>query len=171
MGRGGPEHQYLQELVKRWGEAKGYRATVEEPLPGGGRADVALRREGYSLACEISITSTVEQEVGNVVKCLAAGFSEVVLVSLKKTRLARVRQALADRLPPEDAGRVPFLAPEELSFLLEARGAPAETTETVSGYRVKVEYEKPDEAARASRARAIADLIARRMKETKRGEP
>src|SRR5262249_6003921 len=57
LGRGGPEHQYLQELVKRWAEAKGYRATVEEPLPSGGRVDVALRREGHSLACEISVTT------------------------------------------------------------------------------------------------------------------
>ena len=43
--------------MKRWAEAKGYRATVEEPLSSGGKVDVALRREGHSLACEISVTT------------------------------------------------------------------------------------------------------------------
>ncbi len=168
MGRGGPEHQYLQELVKRWGEAKGYRVVIEEPTPDGkGSVDVVLAREGWRLACEISVTSTVEQEVGNIRKCLAAGFSQVALVSMKKTRLARVRAALAERLPPEDLAKVLFLAPEELSFYLDAQGAPPPTSETVGGYRVKVEYEAPDETAKASRAKAIADLIARRMKEKK----
>lgn len=46
LGRGGPKHQYLQELVKRWAEAKGYRATVEEPLPSGGKVDVTLCARG-----------------------------------------------------------------------------------------------------------------------------
>jgi hypothetical protein len=34
------EHQYLQELVKRWAEAKGYRPTVEEPLPSGDKRGI-----------------------------------------------------------------------------------------------------------------------------------
>jgi hypothetical protein len=168
LGRGGPEHQYLQELVKRWGEAKGYRVVIEEPTPDGkGSVDVALERGAERLACEISVTSTVEQEVGNVLKCLAAGFPRVVLLSMKKTRLARVRAALGERLPAEDLARVLFLAPEELSLLLDAEGAPPPSEDTVGGYRIKVEYEAPDESARASRARAIGDLIARRLKEKK----
>ena len=40
---------------------------IEEPTPGGkGSVDVALRRDDFSIACEISVTSTVAQEVGNV---------------------------------------------------------------------------------------------------------
>jgi hypothetical protein len=170
QGRGGPEHQYLQELIKRWGEAKGYRVRIEELTPDGkGSVDVVLEREGWRLACEISVTTTVEQEVANVSKCLAAGYPQVVLVSMKKKRLARVRAALVERLPPEDVSRVLFLAPEELSLYLDSLGAAPATEETVGGYRVEVEYAAPDEAARASRAKAIADLIARRMKEKKRG--
>jgi hypothetical protein len=171
MGRGGPEHQYLQELVKRWAEAKGYRVTIEEPTPDGkGSVDVALEREGARLACEISVTSKVDQEVGNVLKCLKAGFPQVVLLSMKKARLARVRAALGAKIPPEDLGRVLFFTPEELSLFLDAGGAPPPSTETVGGYRVKVDYETPDEAARASRAKAIADLVARRVHEKKRGK-
>src|SRR4051794_35662312 len=78
LGRGGPEYQYLQDLVARWAESHGYRAVVEEEIPGGrGKVDVALRTDDFSIACEILVTSTVAQEVRNVEKCLEAGFHEV----------------------------------------------------------------------------------------------
>jgi hypothetical protein len=146
--------------------------VIEAPTPDGkGSVDVLLEREGSRIACEISVTSKVEQEVGNVMKCLAAGFPRVVLISLKKTLLTRVRAALGERLPPGELAKVLLLSPEELSFLLESEDVPPPAAETVGGYRVHVEYEAPDEAARASRAKAIADLIARRVKDKKRGEP
>src|SRR5215207_11595184 len=99
LGRGGPEHQYLQDLVKRWGESEGYRVTIEEPTPGSkGSVDVALRRDDFSIACEISVTSTVDQEVGNVVKCLEAGFHEVAVLALKRPHLTRIEAALKKKL-------------------------------------------------------------------------
>jgi DNA helicase HerA-like ATPase len=170
-GRGGPEHQYLQELVKRWGEARGFRALVEKPiLDGKGSVDVALEREGMAIACEISVTTGVEQEVGNATKCLAAGFDRVALVSLKKNHLARLEAALEEKLSRSDFLRLVFLSPEELPSFLGAL-PPPQREEMVGGYRVKVDYETPDETAKASRSRAIADLIARRMKKKKRGGP
>jgi hypothetical protein len=119
LGRGGPEHQYLQDLVKRWGESEGYRVTIEEPTPGGkGSVDVALRRDDFSIACEISVTSTVGQEVGNVMKCLEAGFHEVAVLALKRPRLTKIQAALKDKLPAADLARVHFLSPEELFTML-----------------------------------------------------
>ncbi len=170
-GRGGPEHQYLQELVKRWGEARGFRATIEKSiLDGKGSVDVALERESLAIACEISVTTGVEQEVGNALKCLSAGFDRVVLISLKKNHLAKLRAALEEKLSKDDLFRLFFHNPEELPSFLDGL-PPAAKEETVGGYRVKVDYEAPDETAKASRSRAIADLIARRMKTKKRGGP
>src|SRR5262249_37324721 len=134
LGRGGPEHQYLQELVKRWGESHGYRATVEESLPGGGRADVALRTDDFSLACEISVTSKVEAEVGNALKCLEAGFQEVAVLALKRPRLKKIEAALKAKLPEADLARVHFLSPEELFAMLSLR--PKVTETVVGGYKV-----------------------------------
>jgi hypothetical protein len=169
LGRGGPEHQYLQELVKRWGEAKGYRATVEEPLPSGGKVDVALRRDGHALACEISVTSSVAQEIGNVEKCLAAGFDEVVLLALNRATLARVREALASRLPPGAAGRVRCLSPEEFFTALDAPAPPPEET-LVAGYKVKVKYRPGEGEAASHKSKAVTDLILKSLKRLKREE-
>lgn len=85
------QHKYVQNLIKRMAQEKGYRATIEQPTPDGGRVDVALEREGERIACEISVTSTAEQELSNIRKCLGAGYDEVILCSPKKRALERVK--------------------------------------------------------------------------------
>jgi hypothetical protein len=166
LGRGGPEHQYLQELVQRWAEAKGYRAVIEEPLPTGGSVDVSLRREGHSLACEISVGSTVEQEIGNVEKCLKAGFDEVVLLSLHRGTLGKVREALFARVAEKDRSRLKFLSPEEFFTVLDAP-APAAHETTVGGYKVKVKYRPESEKSATRKSRAVAEILLKSLKRMK----
>ncbi len=163
LGRGGPEHQYLQELVKRWAESNGYRVTIEEPTPGGkGSVDVALRRDDFSIACEISVTSTVAQEVGNVEKCLAAGFHEVAMLSLKRPRLQKIEAALKAKLPPSDLARVHFLSPEELFALLSMR--PRVTESVVGGYKVRVRHVAVDPDEATARYRALTEAVAKNVR-------
>jgi hypothetical protein len=169
LGRGGPEHQYLQELVKRWAEAKGYRATVEEPLPSGGKVDVALRREGHTLACEISVTTGVEHESGNVLKCLAAGFDEVVLLSLHRGTLGKVREAVTAQLGDKDRGRLHFMSPEEFFTFLDAPEPDAKET-TVGGYKVKVKYRPAEGEAATRKSKAVSDILLKSLKRMKKEE-
>jgi hypothetical protein len=170
MGRGGPEHQYLQELVKRWAEAKGYRATVEEPLFSGGKVDVALRREGHTLACEISISTTAEHEVANVEKCLAAGFDEVVLLSLHRGTLGKVREAVESRIDEKDRGRLHFMSPEEFFTFLDAPEPAAKET-TVGGYKVKVKYRPAEGEAATRKSRVVSEILLKSLKKMKKEEP
>jgi hypothetical protein len=169
MGRGGPEHQYLQELVKRWAEAKGYRATVEEPLSGGGKVDVALRREGHTLACEISVTTGAEHEIGNVEKCLAAGFDEVVLLSLHRGTLGKVRQAVEAKVPEKDRARLHFMSPEEFFTFLDAPEPEGKET-TVGGYKVKVKYRPAEGEAATRKSKAVSEILLKSLKRMKKEE-
>ncbi|PYV14345.1 MAG: hypothetical protein DMG21_18500, partial [Acidobacteria bacterium] len=125
-GRGGQQHKYLQQLIKNWAESKGYRAEIERRiLDGLGSVDVALEKGGRSIACEISVTSTTEQEVGNIEKCLAAGFESIVLVSSDKKVLARMSKAASVVLNQEQIKRVRFLTPEQLFTFVETLEAKA----------------------------------------------
>jgi hypothetical protein len=166
LGRGGPEHQYLQELVTRWAEAKGYRATVEEPLPSGGRVDVALRREGHSLACEISVTTGAEHESGNVEKCLHAGFDEVVLLSLSRGTLGKVRDAVGAKMGEKDRGRLHFMSPEEFFTFLDAPEPVAKET-TVGGYKVKVKYRPAEGEGAMRKSKAVSEILLKSLKRMK----
>ncbi len=169
LGRGGPEHQYLQDLVKRWAESRGYRATIEEEIPGGsGSVDIAIRTDEISIACEISVTSSVKQEVGNVLKCLDAGFQEVAVLALKRPHLAKIQAALKDKLPAADLSRVHFLTPEELFTMLSMRPVTRETV--VGGYKVKVRHEAVDPDEAAARYKALTEVVAKSVRRMKGGE-
>jgi hypothetical protein len=170
LGRGGPEHQYLQDLVKRWAESNGYRATIEEEISGGrGSVDVALRSDEYSLACEISVTSTVPQEVGNVLKCLEAGFHEVAVLGLKRPHLLKIEAALKAKLPPLDLARVHFLTPEELFTMLSMR--PVTKESVVGGYKVKVRRVAVEPTEESARYKALAEVIGKSVRRVKGEKP
>jgi predicted DNA-binding transcriptional regulator AlpA len=121
-GRGGPQHKYLQSLVKRLAEDRGFAVSLEKTvLDGHGYVDVALEREGLSVACEISVTTRVAHELGNLTKCLAAGFDHAVLLSSDERTLRSARTQISDA----DIDRIRLLNPDELiAFLDELIGVP-----------------------------------------------
>jgi len=137
-GRGGPEHKYLQSLIKRLAQKRGFEVAVEKMvLDGHGHVDVALQQGAVSIACEISVTTRVEHEVANLMKCLAAGYQYAVLVSSDGRVLDAARELLADA----DDNRIRLLEPDGLiAFLDQIRtklGEPAkqktrEATESAS---------------------------------------
>ena len=119
-GRGGEHHKYLQQLIRRWAEARGYGVTIEKQiLDGLGSVDVALEKGGRTIACEVSVTTDADHETGNVQKCLAAGFDEVILISSEKTTLTSVRHALVAALSTAQYRQVKFLTPEEAFSFIE----------------------------------------------------
>jgi excisionase family DNA binding protein len=131
-GRGGEHHKYLQQLIKRWAEGRGYQVTIEKPvLDGLGIVDVTLEKDGrLPIACEISVTTNAEHEIGNVQKCLAADFGEVILISSEKKVLTSVRHALVAALSSSQYRQVKFFTPEEMfSYLdgLDAKVSPGRT--------------------------------------------
>jgi excisionase family DNA binding protein len=125
-GRGGEHHKYLQQLVKRWAEGRGYEVGIEKPiLDGLGWVDMALSRGERSIACEISVSTASDHELGNVQKCLAAGFNEVLLISSEKSLLTAVKHAAIAALTQEQYKLVKFLAPEQVFAHIESQEATA----------------------------------------------
>lgn len=139
---------------------------VEEAIPGGKESiDIALYRGDLRIACEVSVTTPLEYEVGNVTKCLAAGFGAVVVVSLKKSRLAKLDKLLSEALSPEQRGRVHLFTTEELLSWL-ADQPTYDEEEMIRGYRVKVRYKNPGD----DRHRRVAEILARSMSGLKKDE-
>lgn len=168
-GRGGAQHKYLQQLIKRLAEDKGFRVIVEQPVLGGtGFVDVSLEQGERKIACEISVTSTEGYEIGNIQKCLAAGYDQVIVLSAEKRALQKLERAASSHLESETAGRVLFLQPEGfVSFIEEAAGEASGKEERVRGYKVKVQYKAVDSAERQARQQAIAQVILGALKRMK----
>ena len=166
------QHRYLQTLIKRIAQEKGFRVIVEEATPSkDGRVDVGLERNGKRIACEISITTGDEHELGNILKCLEAGYDTVVLCSPDRRTLDKVRRLATQKLPEPDLQRVLFLQPDELfSYLDQEAAQGASKEERVKGYRVKVEYQPVGESEQQARREAVGQVILqalRRLREKK----
>jgi hypothetical protein len=138
-GIGGPEHTKLQNNIKKTAQKLGYLAIIEQPTPdGSGKVDIHLEREEIKIACEICITCPDIHELGNIEKCLNAGYDTVVLCSPEKKVLTKVRKLALKNLKKAEQQRVLFFLPEELTSYLEEEAAKAAgTVQTVRGYRVE----------------------------------
>lgn len=93
-GKGGDEHKHLQSFIAAVGETLAFKATIEKSVPGG-HIDVLLERKDLSVACEVSVRSTIEQEQKNVHKCLAAGYDNVIVLVTDPKRIP----AISSKLP------------------------------------------------------------------------
>ncbi|MGV7222187.1 MAG: type IV secretory system conjugative DNA transfer family protein [Nitrospinales bacterium] len=166
LGRGGQQHKYLQQLIKRIAEEKGFRAIIEKQvLDGAGSVDVSLEKEDQQIACEISVTSTAQQELGNIQKCIAAGFNQVILLSSEMKTLRKLKDFVSENLEEESLKKVLFFLPEEfISFLEKTEAKEKSNEQRVRGYKVKVNYTAIEESDKKARRQAIAKVILQAMK-------
>jgi hypothetical protein len=138
-GRGGPQHKYVQNLVKRWAESRGFFATLELPVLNGlGQIDLVLEKGERRIACEISITTNDGHELENVTKCLTADYSEVVLLTVERRRISGLTAMLNDRLPSDLRQRVRVLTVDDLFQHLDDQPDVAGSEKTVRGYKVRL---------------------------------
>lgn len=172
LGRGGTQHKLIQKRVKEAAQKLGFRVTTECPvLDGAGSVDLALERSASRIGVEITITTTIDHEIGNVTKCLQAGFPMVVLLAISEYRLTQLKEAVMAALGPENASRVSFFLPDAFISWLTAQSAPpaeVKTNEPVKrlGYTVKrsvskisIEQRKQNEEAAI---RSIAETMQKR---------
>jgi len=167
-GRGGRQHKYLQQLVKKLGEERGFRALIEETiLDGAGRVDVTLIRDNTRIACQVSITTTKDWELGGIEKCLAAGYSEVLLIGRNDRHINSLSKFIEKNLDPDDQGQVKYVTSEGLIEYLDSFGKPKPTEDVVLGYKVRTTQQSVDSEEAAARRSAISEVIARSLKKTK----
>ncbi|MBI4664389.1 MAG: type IV secretion system DNA-binding domain-containing protein [Verrucomicrobia bacterium] len=167
LGRGGPQHKYLQHLIKQLAIGMGFEADVERTLlDGEGSVDVELRRGEKRFAFEISITTPVEHELGNIRKCVKSGYDDIVIVCPEVARADKMREAAAKA--GIDAGRCRVCTQEDLSALLIEFAAKAQSKDVVShGKKTRVTYKAltPEEAEK--RRALLAKISTRSLKKLK----
>jgi hypothetical protein len=167
LGRGGAQHQATQKRIKEAAEGLGFRSVIEKPvLDGQGSVDLWLERSGQEIACEISVTTTIDHEVGNVAKCLKAGLPKVAVICLDEERLQKISNAVSGSLGATLAAQVEYFQPAAFIAHLKALPPPApETPETTyGGYKVKRSVPKLSAAEQKQKE----DVANRIMAETMR---
>lgn len=167
-GRGGRQHKYLQQLIKQLAEERGFLATIEEPiLDGAGRVDISLVRDKLRVACQVSVTTTKDWELGGLEKCFAAGYSEVVLIGGTERHVKKLAKFVEENLDPKDQGRVRYITSEKIIEFLDSLGKFTPTEQTVRGYKVRTVQQVTDSEDAAARRKAVSEVIARSLQKEK----
>ena len=156
-------HRYLQNLIKKMAESRGYAAGIEETTPDGkGRVDVSLQRNGKRIAVEVCSTTGTDWEIHNIEKCLSAGYDLVVECTEEQKTLEAVKKKLTGILDQSQLAKILVAGPEEFFTYLDQENAKEATKEVrTKGYRVKVEYS----AVSAADAKHINDAIVKTVTE------
>ncbi len=172
LGKGGAQHKAIQQRLKAEAEKLGFRATVEKEIASGS-IDLLLEQGTYAIACEISITTTIDHEVGNVQKCLRAGYQHVAVICQEAARLEKIRAAVTGSLGIPATVGVAYHTPDEFLTklaLLAAHiappvGQPASESQTVRrGFKVKRKSAALSPEERAAREQVAITQMAETMK-------
>lgn len=143
QGRGGPQHQTLQKDFQRIARKLGFTARIEEKTPDGRKryVDLLLERGDVVIACEFPLTNSIQDEVGNIAKCIEAGLPLVAVVCEETKHLDKIRAAAQARLGSEVADRVGYFQPDEfieqLRELAAQVPAAAADSEVVCDHKVR----------------------------------
>jgi hypothetical protein len=170
LGRGGAQHQAIQKRIKQAAEELGFRSVIEKQiLDGQGSIDLWLERTGQSIACEISISTTIDHEVGNIMKCLKAGLPKVAVICLDEERLRRIETAVSGSLGAEIAGHVEYFQADAFITHLKALKAPVPVpTETeYAGYKIKRSTPKLSPQEQKQKEDIAIRILAEAMQRTK----
>jgi DNA-binding MarR family transcriptional regulator len=109
LGKGGDLHKQLQQMIKEQAEAFGWKAKIEEKIPGFlETVDVGLTKEDLKVAVEITITTKGDYEVQNIRKCLDTGYDYVLCVSSEGKHLANVKTKVRKSFAPRERERIRF---------------------------------------------------------------
>jgi hypothetical protein len=161
-GRGGRQHKYLQALIKGLAEERGFLASTEATiLDGAGRVDVSLRRDDMRVACQVSITTGKDWELGGIERCFAAGYSVVALICGSDRHLTTLSKFIEGNLNEAYREKVRYVAPEAIPAFLDGLGQPIYTEQVIRGYTVRTTKQGSDTSDAAAKRKAITEVIAR----------
>jgi len=152
-------HKSLQQLIRRWGEERGFRANLEEDVLGGaGRVDVVLDRGDARIAVEICLTNSYAEISQTVSRCVASGFSYVVIVTTDDSARARTEKAALDAIPSRDQKKLRFVSPDGLRLFLDELSDPdhVDSDALIAGYTVRTQAPPPNQMPHR---RALARLV------------
>lgn len=163
-------HRYLQTLVKKMAEDRGYTAVLEKQLPdGSGNVDVLLTKENNTIAVEISVTTDPDWEMHNIQKCINANYDTVVSLSGDPKQLEKIKKKCKEGIKDFENKSVQFFTPDALFVFLDSTvSAQVPEEQIIKGYRVNVTYDavtqQEMDRKRASVAKVVMDSLRKKKK-------
>lgn len=162
QGKGGTQHQYLQNLTKKIGQERGYHSIIENSVFGGlGAVDISLDGFDKKIAIEVSVNTQGKWESSNISKCFSASFDYVIILSSERQHPNKIKDDISsefkDKIKSEKL--LFFTADDLIEFLDKIKADSSSTESIVSGYKVKVSYVTSSEIETKIREESLVRVV------------
>ncbi|MGV8131407.1 MAG: type IV secretory system conjugative DNA transfer family protein [Candidatus Pacearchaeota archaeon] len=155
----GRKHRYLQTLIKKMAEERGFKAQIEMPIQNGnGKVDVALSRNSQQIAVELSVSTGIKWEMHNIEKCFAAGYQTVCWCSSDTSALQKMRALVEEKFDSIFQKRIIISNPERLFEVLDPIPI-VHQEQVIKGYRVTVAFESPLDTERMQKEQTVKRIL------------
>ena len=159
----------------------GFRAAIEESIGDGMSVDVVVEDENNRLAIEVSVSTPTRHEIGNIRKCLDAGFHHVVFACPDASKVDLMAKLIAREYPEEKTVHCILLGQVgDLLRVVKASAKPKSDGETgggdakqpppIPGVKSSRSLKEVDPKLAAEKKMAAFEKIKKAMKKLKRPE-
>jgi len=135
------KHYELQNYVKTIAIQRGFKTILEHPIKNDARIDVALHRDKFKIAVEISVTNTIDYEVQNIKKCINANYDVVLMLCDNNTHLHNIKVKTLEIIPTKQHSILYFVSSKNFTETLDIVTPKEKIIEKrIKGYRVRTNY-------------------------------
>jgi hypothetical protein len=164
-------HRYLQSLVKKMAEQRGYVATIETLLSdGSGQVDVLLTKDTKTIAVEICNTTNAEWEMHNILKCISAKYDVIVSLSGDNKQLEKIKKKCESEIPNFSAYTIYFFTPDAFFVYLDESTPNIQPPQdnVVKGYRVNLSYTSQSQKDSERKQMSVANVVLNSIKKQRK---
>jgi hypothetical protein len=171
-GKGGEQHRAIQQRLKTEAETLGFGVSIEKNIPDTHESiDVVIEQGDLIVACEICVSTSIDHELGNIRKCLRAGYTDICAICLDAKRMKQFKAATDQCLTEQEQAQLHCIQPDafqaKLKELLLREQLPitgSESDRVLGKYQVTSKYAKLDEAERLRKEEILRQVIADALK-------
>ncbi len=156
-GRGGLAHKAIQRSLQQVAHEAGFSASIEEHIGDGALVDLVITTAKEKIACEISVSTAVAHELGNLEKCIDAGFNSIILVSDDTSHIAKMSRAVRER--NFDGILISVFTSEEAEKYIRSLIVPDEKSTIVRGRTVKTQWCDVSDEGKERREIVVAKVV------------
>ena len=162
-GKGGKKHKRIQHELKQCAEALGFKADIEHPVSDGGFIDVVISKNGFKVACEISVTTSSRHECKNIEKCLNAGYETIFVIKSHAQSIKALTTYIHEHIAEEHHAKIQCFSMQDFREHLSSMAEPTKKN-TSHGYQVRTEFLETTEEVKRQKEAMIERVVGRRDK-------
>ena len=156
-GKGGDRHKEIQSQLQQAAHAKGLSAVIEKHIGKGQHIDILINTGQDEIAFEISISTSVEHEIGNIKKCIDAGFKTIWCISDDQNHLNQMKDKVQESFDVSNH-KIKFYSVDQALKVINDFNIKTDT-QIVRGYELHQSWQEIEQSEKNRRETAFSKVF------------